>query len=242
MTAAEFKNEFNIAYNNIMSGAAAPLDDYEISVFLTKAQEEIVLSLYSGRPSGILQIEQQEETRRYLNDLIKREKIAITLDPNIKYNGFDIYVASRPSSLWFILNEKVTNNITSGCYKGKDMIVVPLRFDDIDRITKSPFKRPNNKKAYRLDITGGDRFNPHQIEILTSVPIKDYTVVYLKKPDPIIVSLLTPLTIDGLSTTSTAFDLPASLHRKIVIRAAEIAKSMYQGDLAQLVQLNSRNQ
>lgn len=240
MTAAEFKNEFNIAYNNIMSGAAAPLDDYEISVFLTKAQEEIVLSLYSGRPSGILQIEQQEETRRYLNDLIKREKITITLDPNIKYNGFDIYVALRPSSLWFILNEKVTNDITSGCYKGNDMIVVPLRLDDIDRITKNPFKRPNNKKAYRLDIT--DTVNPHEIEILTSVPIKDYTVVYLKKPSPIIVSLLTSLTIDGLSAASTTFDLPTSLHRKIVIRAAEIAKSMYQGDLAQVVQLNSRNQ
>ena len=48
MTNKEFSYEFDILYNNIMSNQAPGLDDYEKSVFLTKAQENIVLELYSG--------------------------------------------------------------------------------------------------------------------------------------------------------------------------------------------------
>ena len=42
MNHIEFSNEFDVLYNNIMSNAAPGLNEYEKSVFLTKAQEEIV--------------------------------------------------------------------------------------------------------------------------------------------------------------------------------------------------------
>jgi hypothetical protein len=48
MTTKEFKREFDILYNNIMSDQAPSIDAYEKSVFLTKAQEEIVASIYEG--------------------------------------------------------------------------------------------------------------------------------------------------------------------------------------------------
>lgn len=41
MTAAEMKEAFNVYYNNIDSNVAPGLDDYEISLFLTRAQEDI---------------------------------------------------------------------------------------------------------------------------------------------------------------------------------------------------------
>ena len=47
MTNKEFSYEFDILYNNIMSNQAPGLDDYEKSVFLTKAQEEIIINYYS---------------------------------------------------------------------------------------------------------------------------------------------------------------------------------------------------
>lgn len=42
MTTQEFSNEFDVLYNNIMSNQAPGLDEYEKSVFLTKAQSEIL--------------------------------------------------------------------------------------------------------------------------------------------------------------------------------------------------------
>ena len=37
MNHTEFSNEFDVLYNNIMSNAAPGLNEYEKSVFLTKA-------------------------------------------------------------------------------------------------------------------------------------------------------------------------------------------------------------
>ena len=46
MTNNEFSNEFDVLYQNIASNQAPGLDAYEKSVFLTMAQEQIVLELY----------------------------------------------------------------------------------------------------------------------------------------------------------------------------------------------------
>mgnify|MGYP003606801422 FL=1 len=42
MKGIEFKQEFNILYNNIDSNAVPGLTLYEISVLLTKAQDEVI--------------------------------------------------------------------------------------------------------------------------------------------------------------------------------------------------------
>lgn len=47
MTAQEFSNEFNILYNNISSNGAPGLDEYEKSVFLSKAQEELIKTYFN---------------------------------------------------------------------------------------------------------------------------------------------------------------------------------------------------
>ena len=52
MTNAEFEREFDILYNSIMSNAAPSIDIYEKSVLLTKAQEELVTSIYNGTFEG----------------------------------------------------------------------------------------------------------------------------------------------------------------------------------------------
>ena len=62
MTTSEFSNEFDVLYNNVTSNQAPGLDNYEKSVVLTKAQEEVVLGLYSGT-SGF-SFEETEYLRR----------------------------------------------------------------------------------------------------------------------------------------------------------------------------------
>ena len=47
MTTQEFSNEFDVLYNNIMSNQAPGLDEYEKSVFLTKAQLEILKNYFN---------------------------------------------------------------------------------------------------------------------------------------------------------------------------------------------------
>ena len=49
MTNQEFSNEFDVLYNNIMSNQAPGLDEYEKSVFLTKAQDEIVKNYFNPK-------------------------------------------------------------------------------------------------------------------------------------------------------------------------------------------------
>ena len=48
-TTTEWRIEFDLLYNNILSDQAPGLNDYERSVILTQAQEEVVITLYSGR-------------------------------------------------------------------------------------------------------------------------------------------------------------------------------------------------
>ena len=49
MTNSEFSNEFDVLYQNITSNQAPGLDEYEKSVFLSKAQDEIVKSYFDPK-------------------------------------------------------------------------------------------------------------------------------------------------------------------------------------------------
>lgn len=53
MTNPEFNNEFDVLYNNITSNQAPGLDAYEKSIFLTKAQDEIVKAYFDPRSNKV---------------------------------------------------------------------------------------------------------------------------------------------------------------------------------------------
>ena len=69
MTCEEFSREFDILYNNITSNQAPGLNEYEKSVFLTQAQESIILEMYSEK------FESTEDVTSYLNALVKKSVI-----------------------------------------------------------------------------------------------------------------------------------------------------------------------
>ena len=52
MTSEEFSNQFDVLYNNITSNQAPGLNEYEKSVFLTKAQSEIVKNYFTANSKG----------------------------------------------------------------------------------------------------------------------------------------------------------------------------------------------
>ena len=49
MSPEEFKDRFNILWDNIMSNAALGINGYEISVCLTKAQDELMKDYFNPK-------------------------------------------------------------------------------------------------------------------------------------------------------------------------------------------------
>ena len=68
MTAAEFSQEFDILYNNIASNQAPGLTEYEKSVFLTKAQDEIIKNYFTNKPNGNKYQEGIEDSAKRYSD------------------------------------------------------------------------------------------------------------------------------------------------------------------------------
>ena len=216
MTVQEFSNEFDILYNNIMSNQAPGLDDYEKSVFLTQAQEEFIIGVYSGR---LLQsFEETEEIRRYLDSNIKTEALSSDTyhNPISKNSKF----FCTPSDLWFIVNEYIETD------NGDYVEVIPVTHDAFFRTIKNPFKKNNKKRVLRV----GQENDANIIEIISDINIDKYVIKYISKPYPIILTDLSSypgsLSIEGMQDPQTC-ELNPVTHRYILKLAVELAAKAY---------------
>ena len=185
-------------------------DEYEKSIFLTKAQEQIVLELYQ-------ELEQSEENRKYLSNLIKTcNYVPIgEQDETLINNTFKSYKVEIEDSVLFMIYEQCTLSDENNCINGRIVSVVPTIHDDLDKVLKNPFKSPNNRKVIRLDFD-------NKIELISKYNISNYKVRYLKKPNPIILVKLEDLNIDKKQEVSNGETNPI-LHERIVQRAVQLA-------------------
>lgn len=215
MTNPEFSIEFDILYNNISSNKAPGLNEYEKSVFLTKAQEQIVTELYSGRNTTYSSFEETEEQRRYLHSLITTSSLEESTDTDdIITSNSSIY--KLPENIMFITYEiaLITGN--------KEVTVYPVSQDELSKIIKNPFRGPSNNRVLRLDLGN------NSIEVISNYDIVKYLIRYIRKPNPIILTdLEDDLSINGISEESEC-ELDSSLHRTILDRAVALAlQTMY---------------
>ena len=211
MNRDEFRNEFDLLYNNIASNAAPPVDDYEKSAFLTQAQKDIVTELYSGRNPEGLAFESSEESRTYLQNLLSVCTVTSGFN-SIKY----------PEDYWFTVYEEVKFADSSNCMASKSPSVVPVKLDSLYRIVNNPFRGPSEKRVLRV----GDSAESSHI---SKLDISEYSLVYIRRPKPIILSDLGEgLSIDN-ETGAHDCELNTSLHLPILKRAVELAKAAYIG-------------
>ena len=215
MTNPEFSIEFDILYNNISSNKAPGLNEYEKSVFLTKAQEQIVTELYSGRNTTYNSFEETEEQRRYLHSLITTSSLEESTEiDNIITSNSSVY--KLPENIMFITYEiaLITGN--------KEVTVYPVSQDELSKIIKNPFRGPSNNRVLRLDLGN------NSIEVISNYDITKYLIRYIRKPNPIIlVDLEDELSINGVTEESVC-ELDSSLHRTILDRAVALAlQTMY---------------
>ena len=212
MTSQEMSLEFDILYNNIASNMAPGIDAYEKSVFLTKAQEQIVLELYQ-------ELEQSEEVRKYLSNLIKTDNYTPVgeQDETLINNNFKSYKVDISNNILFMIYEQCTLSDENNCINNKIVSVVPTIHDDLDKVLKNPFKSPNSRKVIRLDFD-------NKIELISKYNISNYKVRYLKKPNPIIlITLDDNLSINNGDTKVSNGETNPILHERIVQRAVQLA-------------------
>lgn len=226
MTIEEFSNEFDTLLNSyatinqfgkVENPATIELDEYEKSVFLTKAQEEIVIDLYSGKNPLGDSFEKTEEVRRYLSDLIKTYT---TTDKKVGYVGLSktSIFFELPKDLWFITYESAgLEDSRLECMNGEEISVIPVTQDDYFRISKNPFRGANKRRALRLDIGNGI------VEIVSEYNIDRYLVRYVARPEPIVLTDLPDnLSINEVST-KTECKLNPVIHRAILEKAVQLA-------------------
>lgn len=220
MNISEFSNEFSVLLNSFGLTPNIVLDEYEKSVFLTQAQEELIIEAYSGRnPQFGGSFEETEELRTYLSTLVQTrtftDKDAVTF-----LTGLTPYsvMFTRLGVMWFITYESAKlEDSMLGCRNGSVVEVVPVAQDELHRIIDNPFRGPSKKRVLRLN---SDR---DTLELISKYHISEYTVRYLIKPTPIIlVKLGDNLSING-QTRPVDCTLPESLHRTILNRAVRLA-------------------
>lgn len=223
MTVEEFSNEFDTllsSYSTRVSYGYSPdfleFDEYEKSVFLTKAQEELVIESYTGKSITGESFEKTEEFRRYLSDLVNTKVLTDKLTEHVGLSKSSVFF-ELPDNVWFITYESVTlKDEKLGCSDGEEVIVIPITQDEFFRISKNPFRKPSKDKAIRLDIKDGI------VEIVSNYNIEKYLVRYVEKPLPIILVDLQDLSINGIKV-KTECKLNPVIHREILERAVRLA-------------------
>lgn len=227
MNLQELSNQFDVLVSSYRRfrdfDNKEPLDtlefnEYEKSIFLTKAQEELVLSLYNGRNSLLQGFEETEELRRYLSNLVEEAE----LSPIETSDGKPLGIESNskfftlPENLWFITYEKA---LCAGetCESKASQEVYPVRQDEYQKLKKNPFRGANDRRALRLDLSEGN------VEIISKFGVTSYYVRYVRKIKPIVlVNLPNDLTIGGLNK-ATECEIHESLHQRILDRAVLMA-------------------
>lgn len=226
MNIEEFSDEFDVLFDSWSSktpiGEVSGLpvcDEYEKSVYLTQAQQELVINIYNGNLGSAF--EETEENTVYLAPLIRQ----VCFKNDVYAPVVTSYSTSYelPEDVWFKIYEKAIISDPSlrcnNCDK-REVDVVPVTHDTFFRTKNSPFRGTTKRRVLRL--TNG----PNLVELVSKYPIVSYTVRYLVKPEPIILQDLPEhLNIEGETKKQTCL-LGEPLHRKILERAVQIALSI----------------
>ena len=244
MTTQEFSNEFDVLYNNIMSNQAPGLDEYEKSVFLTKAQLEILKNYFNPKGNKYGQGFDENAKRQIdFSTLITVTK-PTEYSPSGGYVKFDdrSQLYKMPQDILLMLNETGINTVDGV----KRLIsIIPMNYEEYARLMSKPWNQHLKNQGRRLfQSTCGVDFIS-EVFIKYNITLTDSKIRYVKRPKPIILANLADeysnVSIEGLNTV-TECELDPILHPEILQRAVELAKSAYTGDLKSSVELGQRSE
>lgn len=181
MTNKEFSDGFSTLLNSFGITPNITLDEYEKSTFLTNAQEQLIIDIYSGR--NIIygkSFEQTEEIRRYLSNLVETYETSTKVTGKLGLSKDSVFF-EIPQDTWFITYEVAfLKDSRLGCLDGIEASVVPLPQDDLYRAKDNPFRGPSKDRVLRLDIKSD------LAELISKYNVDKYLMRYISQPTPII--------------------------------------------------------
>ena len=234
MTTKEFSNQFDTLVDSYRRFKdfdrqqildSIEFDEYEKSVYLTMAQDELVVNFYNGKNIYGEAFEDTEEMRRYLDVLVKTSKPNEVIADESGSGSDDGYVGvssnsvfyELPSDILFIVYEQAKLSDSGvGCYNGSLINVQPALHDEYNRIRKNPFRGPTRYRILRLDA------GQSVVELVSKYSFTDYMIRYIAKPSPIILEDIAPLSIRDEHKEQDCH-LNSILHDIILKRAVQMA-------------------
>ena len=153
MTTQEFSDQFDVLYNNIGSDQAPGINEYEKSVFLTKAEKQLVRE-YFERSLNRTQVGFDDSIKRQydFSSLIKTAKL---YDITHHWNNENLSLGQDtfnldgipfvlPIDYYLTVNELITDN------KNNKYCVLPLTYEEYQLRQAKPFPFPNKREAWRI--------------------------------------------------------------------------------------------
>ena len=262
MTASEFSQEFDILYNNIASNQAPGLTEYEKSVFLTKAQDEIIKNYFTGKPNGNKYQEGVEDSAKRYSDfscLITVKSIMSQESTSIDSRG---KIIQLPDDLMISLNEAFKTNfnvidahgtkvraISNNTYQ-----VIPITLAEYQRLMSKPSNDPLKRQVWKLmgnsaSGNGSIEIIPHWRDVSYTLTEKDIEnqystnrsdpttyklkIRYVRRPYPIIIQ---DLGVQGLTINGKTAVYGSTLS-SATEEACELAKELHPEILQRAVEL-----
>lgn len=254
MTSAELIQKFNLHYDNILSAAAPGLNEYEISLFLTQAHKEVVASYYNGIMGGDT-VDSTEATKSLISRYILTDSAGlIPRNSAVLIKGLYQYYIPLKEDVLQLLAERM---YPKEPLQQTNILVKPIQIDQIYRLIENPFRRPSDKRVWRVDEYVNEESILREVVLLSNFEATEYIYVYtyMKEPEPIILVNLKEdpwVSIGDLSImgeTSANVDGENGLDKKIsptlweliLNRAVELATRDYkENSLNAQVALNRR--
>lgn len=219
--------EFDVKYDNVSSKSAPALDDYEKSVFLTNGMYKLLDLALSAltKEGGVLP-----------SEITKKLKTSVEATSPVG-PGQNIPIVSnavfyeRASNIYHIDLEQAKLNSEDPYLNGWVSQVIPVPYDRFHRVMRNPFLGPEKDRVIRID--SGLQSSSDMVQLIppTNATIEMYTIYYIRKPYPIIISDLTgylggDYTIYGETapySNEEATDVSEIVHRQIVDAAVDLA-------------------
>lgn len=219
MTLQEMSNEFDVLFNNLMSNQAPGIDEYEKSLFLTKAQSELIKAYFDPRGNKFQEGFDNGEKRQYdFSTIIKHGPLS-TIQQG-KLTPFDPrgLLYSLPEDVFLILNEQIREYDTvTGTTVQQLYRVLAIDYNQYAMNMSKPYKFPPKNVVWRL-ITNQNGTGPNGRSVCEiigrfknnyghysiggqTITHPTYYMRYVQKPTPIILTDLSDgygnITIDG---------------------------------------------
>jgi len=156
MNVQEFSTEFDVLYNNITSNQAPGLNEYEKSVFLTKAQSQLINEYFNQRTDGVWGGFDGSQRRQY--DFSSLIKVASLVNVTHGTNTLD------RRGIVFVFPEDYFLSVNEVIYDGSyQYSVLPINYAEYQRLMLKPYNFPVKRAAWRL-FKGKEAYNKYSDE------------------------------------------------------------------------------